>query len=66
MTNEELITAIDSSAKEEAGTIFGNIFVAQVSGRRINQDAVDHCVSSLRLLSAFQFEVTKQLKEGVA
>lgn len=66
MTNEELIQEIDVAAKEEAGTIFCNIFASQVIGRRTHQDAIDNCISSLRALSAFQAEVTKRMQEGVA
>jgi lipopolysaccharide biosynthesis regulator YciM len=64
MTTEEIVSEIDKAAREEAGTIFANIFASQVSGKRgDHQTAVDNCISSLRLLNTFQTEVTKRLEQ---
>jgi hypothetical protein len=65
VTDEEIVTEINASAREEARAVFANLFVSQVSGKRdVPQTAVDHCASSLRLLSAFAAAVTKQISDG--
>ena len=66
MTSDEIIKEIDDAAKEEAGTIFVNIFTGQVSAQgRLNTSAVDNCMSSLNLLNKFQAEVTKRIQETI-
>lgn len=63
MTADEMIKAVDEGAKREAGEVFGNIFASQVVGKRMHQDAIDNCISSLGLLNTFQGEVTKRIQE---
>lgn len=63
MTADEMIKAVDEGAKQEAAEVFSNIFASQVVGRRLHQDAIDNCISSLGLLNIFQDEVTKRITE---
>lgn len=63
MTPDEMIKAVDEGAKREAADVFSNIFASQVVGKRIHQDAIDNCISSLSLLNTFQDEVTKRITE---